>query len=195
MNWKKTVLSLLSLLIIAAAVFIFLNKDKITYVGSVDIIEVDCSKRAEIIDEVYKSDQRIREADTPFKEFAKQDHANQELIISIVEKCGFPTLNEVSQDNMNAIWTVLQHSKKKYRKKYFPKVEAAVNNGDLSKAQYATMKDRILMDDGKPQIYGTQIKNGKLYKLDSPKTVNERRAEMGLKPIEEYLEQFNIEEY
>ena len=96
---------------------------------------------------------------------------------------------------MDAIWLVLQHSKKKYRKKYFPKVEAAVRNGDLSKAQYATMKDRILMDDGKPQIYGTQIKNGKLYKLDSPKTVNERRAEMGLKPIEEYLEQFNIEEY
>ena len=49
------------------------------------------------------------------------------------------------------------------------------------------------MDEGKPQLYGSQIKNGKLYKLDSPKTVNERRKEMGLEPIEEYLKRFNIE--
>ena len=33
------------------------------------------------------------------------------------------------------------------------------------------MKDRILMDEGKPQIYGSQIKNGKLYKLENPETV------------------------
>jgi hypothetical protein len=43
-------------------------------------------------------------------------------------------------------------------KKYFPQIEEAVKNGDLSKQQYALMKDRILMDEGKPQIYGSQIK-------------------------------------
>jgi len=55
------------------------------------------------------------------------------------------------------------------------------------------MKDRILMDEGKPQLYGSQIKNGKLYTLDSPKTVNERRKEMGLQPIEDYLKSFGVE--
>jgi len=55
------------------------------------------------------------------------------------------------------------------------------------------MKDRMLMDEGKPQIYGSQIKNGKLYKLENPETVNERRKEMGLEPIEDYLKYFNIQ--
>ena len=63
----------------------------------------------------------------------------------------------------------------------------------MSKEQYALMKDRILMDDGKPQIYGTQWHNGKLYKLESPENVNKRRKEMGLEPLEQYLKIFNIE--
>ena len=104
-----------------------------------------------------------------------------------------PTLKDVTQKHMNAIWLGLQHTNKKYRKKYFPQIEKAVENGDLSKQQYALMKDRILMDEGKPQIYGSQIKNGKLYKLENPQTVNERRKEMGMGNIEDYLKNFNIE--
>ncbi|WP_299002335.1 DUF6624 domain-containing protein [uncultured Tenacibaculum sp.] len=171
--------------------FLYMNKDKFVYVGSVDIIEVDCSKKHQILSEVYESDQRIRKSNELIK-YAKEDHRNQELVISIIEKCGMPTLNEVTQKHMDAIWLGLQHSNKKVRKKYFPQVEKAVENGDLSKQQYALMKDRILMDEGKPQIYGSQIKNGKLYKLENPETVNERRQEMGLKPIEEYLKYFGI---
>jgi hypothetical protein len=87
----------------------------------------------------------------------------------------------------------LQHTNKKYRKKYFPQIEEAVKNGDLSKEQYALMKDRILMDEGKPQIYGSQIKGDKLYKLENPETVNERRKEMGMGTIEDYLGNFNIQ--
>jgi hypothetical protein len=48
------------------------------------------------------------------------------------------------------------------------------------------------MDEGEPQLYGTQIKDGKLYDLESPKTVNKRRQEMGLGPIEDYLKAFNL---
>ncbi len=88
---------------------------------------------------------------------------------------------------MDAIWLGLQHSTKEIRKKYFSYIEKAVKNGDLSKQQYALMKDKILMDEGKPQIYGSQIDNGKLYKLKDPINVNERRKEMGMEPIEDYL--------
>jgi hypothetical protein len=138
------------------------------------------------------SDQRIRQQKVPFTLFAQEDHRNQELVISIIEKCGMPTLKEVSKTQMDGIWLALQHTDRKHRKKYFPQIEAAVKNGDLSKEQYALMKDRILMDEGKPQIYGSQIQDGKLYKLESPETVNERRKEMGMEPIEKYLWQFNI---
>jgi hypothetical protein len=174
------------------SIFLFLNRDKFAYVGSVDYIEVDCSKKSEILREVYISNQKIRRENALIK-YAKEDHRNQELVISIIEKCGMPTLNEVTQQGMNAIWLGLQHNTdSKYRAKYFPLIEKAVKNGDLSKEQYALMKDRILMDEGEPQLYGTQIKDGKLYDLESPKTVNKRRQEMGLGPIEDYLKAFNL---
>ncbi|KAB1160502.1 hypothetical protein F7018_01095 [Tenacibaculum aiptasiae] len=192
MKKRKVFLSIFAVLIVAISTFLFINKDKFVYVGSVDLIEIDCSKKQQILSKVYESDQRIRKANDLIK-YAKEDHKNQELVISIIEKCGMPTLKEVSQKQMNAIWLGLQHSNKKIRKKYFPQIEKAVENGDLSKQQYALMKDRILMDEGKPQIYGSQINNGKLYKLENPETVNERRKEMGMEPIEGYLKHFDIQ--
>ena len=192
MKKKKIILSILIAIVLMISIFIYLNRDNFVYVGSVDVIEVDCSNKKQILNEVYESDQRIRKSNDLIK-YAKEDHRNQELVISIIEKCGMPTLKEVTQKQMNAIWLGLQHTDKKYRKKYFPQIEKAVENGDLSKQQYALMKDRILMDEGKPQIYGSQIENGKLYKLENPETVNERRKEMGMGTIEDYLKHFNIE--
>jgi predicted transcriptional regulator len=189
---KKLFLSIFIVLILIISIFLYIKRDKFVYVGSVDIIEVDCSKKHQILSEVYESDQKIRKSNEMIK-YAKEDHRNQELVISIIEKCGMPTLNEVTQKHMNAIWLGLQHTTKKHRKRYFPQIEKAVKNGDLSKQQYALMKDRIFMDEGKPQIYGSQIKNGELYTLENPETVNERRKKMGMKPIENYLKHFDIQ--
>jgi len=191
MKKTKVFLIILVSLLLIASIFLFINRDKFAYVGSVDYVEVDCNKKSEILSEVYISDQKIRRENNLIK-YAKEDHRNQELIISIIEKCGMPTLNEVNQEQMDAIWLGLQHTENKYRIKYFPLIEKAVKNGDLSKEQYALMKDRILMEEGKPQIFGSQIKNGKLYDLEEPETVNERRQEMGLEPIEDYLKRFDI---
>ena len=191
MKKTKVFLIIFISLLLIVSIFLFINRDKFAYVGSVDYVEVDCNKKSEILSEVYISDQKIRRENNLIK-YAKEDHRNQELIISIIEKCGMPTLNEVNQEQMNAIWLGLQHTENKYRVKYFPLIEKAVKNGDLSKEQYALMKDRILMDEGKPQIFGSQIKNGKLYDLEEPETVNERRQEMGLEPIEDYLKRFDI---
>lgn len=192
MKKTKVFLIIFIVLLLIVSTFLFLNRDKFAYVGSVDYIEVDCNKKSEILSEVYISDQKIRRENNLIK-YATEDHRNQELVISIIEKCGMPTLNDVTQEQMDAIWLGLQHNTNNmYRIKYFPLIEKAVKNGDLSKEQYALMKDRMLMEEGKPQLYGSQIKNGKLYDLESPETVNKRRQEMGLEPIEDYLKRFGI---
>lgn len=56
----------------------------------------------------------------------------------------------------------------------------------------ALLKDRALMNDGKPQIYGSEIFNGELYDLSEPEYVNHRRREIGMEPIEDYLQRFGI---
>ena len=63
--------------------------------------------------------------------YAKEDNRNQELVISIIEKCGMPTMNEVRKEQMNAIWLGLQHTENKYRIKYFPLIEKAVKKWRL----------------------------------------------------------------
>lgn len=104
-----------------------------------------------------------------------------------------PTLNEISQKQMDAIWLSLHHSPNdEYVKKYFPLIEKAAKNGDIRLTALATIKDRILFEDGDPQIYGTQVYKGELYDLSDPEYVDQRRAEVGLQPIKEYLRQFNI---
>lgn len=191
MKKTKVFLIIFTSLLLMVSIFLFIKRDKFVYVGPVNYVEVDCNKKKEILSEVFISDQKIRLENNLIK-YAKEDHRNQELIISIIEKCGMPTLKEVNQEQMDAIWLGLQHTENKYRIKYFPLIENAVKNGDLRKEQYALMKDRILMGEGKPQIFGSQIKNGKLYDLDEPETVNDRRREMGLEPIEDYLKRFDI---
>src|SRR6188768_515403 len=129
MKKTKVFLIIFISIVLIVSIFLFINKDKFDYVGSLDYVEVDCNKKSEILSEVYISDQKIRRENNLIK-YAKEDHRNQELIISIIEKCGMPTLNEVTHEQMNAIWLGLQHNTdNKYRIKYFPLIEKAVKNG------------------------------------------------------------------
>ena len=73
----------------------------------------------------------------------------------------------------------------------------SAENGDLELSQMALMEDRLLMREGKPQKYGSQIQSGcktkwELYHLGNPETVNKRRAEVGLEPLENYLNNYGI---
>ena len=65
--------------------------------------------------------------------------------------------------------------------------------GDIKWSVIALMKDRALMYEGKPQIYGSQVSNGELHELFEPEYVNQRRAKIGMEPIEEYLQRFELE--
>ena len=69
----------------------------------------------------------------------------------------------------------------------------------MDKTDYAILNDRVLMEEGKPQIYGTQIKMAAtivdaeiamqlfLWPVENPATLDSLRSSMGLSPIEEYL--------
>jgi len=159
-------------------------------------VEIDCAEIKNILQKVYEADQGSRKNKNSYDSVS--DHKNLETVISLINQCGMPTLNDVNQTQMDAIWLVIQHAPGKYRKQYIGLLEKAAENGDLQKTNIAMMKDRILMDDGKPQIYGTQISMNQetgeweLYNLENSAYVNQRRKEIGFMPIEEYLTHFNL---
>lgn len=190
---KKYILIGLLVLVVIFTVFIVINWDNFYRIKKVELHHIECDKKSELLDSVYQSDQRLRKTKVSFKEFVEVGHENLETVLSILEDCGMSTLDEVTQRQLDAIWLSIQHAPQKdIRKKYLHFIESSVERGDLPKEKYAVMKDRILMDDGKPQLYGSQVKSGKLYKLDQPEKVNKRREEMGMGPIEPYLRRYNI---
>ena len=67
-----------------------------------------------------------------------------------------------------------------------------MKTGHIGGDQFALLTDRVLVEQGKPQIYGTQL-NGveggelKLAPSEAPQKVDQRRKEMGMPPLADYL--------
>ena len=51
----------------------------------------------------------------------------------------------------------LQHADYAYQKKYYPSVKEAERKKEIDASNVALLEDRILMREGKKQIYGTQL--------------------------------------
>lgn len=170
-----------------------------------------CSNRYNrILEEVYDKDQEVRkwtvlsslsydEIVTYSTEMALTDSLNQATVFGILDKEGWPA--RLSDKANQAIWLVIDHSDLATRRKYLDLVKAKAEEGVLDKSDYATLNDRVLMEEGKPQIYGTQIKiTGTiifgeeqtlpmyLWPVEDPAALDSLRSSIGLPPIEEYLE-------
>jgi len=120
----------------------------------------------------------------------KVDIANLAELDSIVTTRGWPTKAAAGVKGAGGAWTIVQHSDKETRARYRPILEKAMKSGDVSPGLYATYLDRVLVDEGKPQIYGSQFHevNGELVPqpIEDEAHVDERRKAMGLQPLAEY---------
>jgi hypothetical protein len=70
-------------------------------------------------------------------------------------------------------------------------MERAFKAKQLSPADYATFTDRVLVNLGKPQVYGSNfdLKGGKMVMSPTKdiKNLDKRRKSIGLPPIAEYM--------
>ncbi len=155
----------------------------------VTVTQIDCDNVKPLLDEAYRRDQEIRKEGVVYD--AMVNHKNLELVISVDQVCGLPKGVE-NEKQINIIWLIIQHNGAEYRKRYIDYFIEANEEGAIDAGSIALMQDRILMDDGKPQIYGSQVLNGELYNLRSASTVDKRRASVGLGPLKEYLEKLGV---
>lgn len=63
--------------------------------------------------------------------------------------------------------------------------------------QYARLIDRMLINDNKPQLYGSQVTqddtgNSIFFDIEKPELINKRRKEIGLGGIENFANQKQI---
>jgi hypothetical protein len=118
-----------------------------------------------------------------------QDAANRQRLKEIVKEHGWPGKTLVGADGANAAWLLVQHSDADvaFQKECLALMEAA-GDGEVSRQDVAYLTDRVLVNEKKKQRYGTQMgMNFEPQPIEDPENVDKRRAEIGLPPLAEYV--------
>lgn len=123
------------------------------------------------------------------------DERNRNRLKEIFEKDGFPNRKLIGKDAMQGIFLIIQHGDgdTAWQKSQLVNIETAVKNGDLDGEKYAYLYDRIKVNSGEKQLYGTQLehvdpsnKTTRLFETENIENLDKRRMEMGMMPIAMY---------
>lgn len=142
-----------------------------------------------------------REVDELWNLIAFIDSINLKAVEGMIEQYGWLTEEEVGHKASSGLWLVIQHASLEEQERYLPMVHEAVMAGKSKGSNYAMLIDRIKIERGEKQIYGSQVAEDqasgsyRLLLLEDPANVNERRKALGLIPIESYLSTFFGIEY
>ncbi|RRB13686.1 DUF6624 domain-containing protein [Larkinella knui] len=130
------------------------------------------------------------------------DSSNQIRTREIIKTYGYPGSSLVGKPTHMAAWHIIQHSPD--IAVYFPIIEKAGQANELPLSLVAMMQDRLLTEQRKPQIYGTQASCYRLradpgkqecfiWPIENPATVNERRKKAGFtQTVEENAKRLDV---
>jgi hypothetical protein len=123
------------------------------------------------------------------------DAQHRDRLREIFAEYGFPNREMIGRRAMRGVFLIIQHADgdPDWQSEQLPAIERAVRNGDLDGQQFAYLYDRIQVNAGEPQRYGTQFirvdaenRTLELATVAAPAYLDERRREIGLMPIEMY---------
>ena len=161
-------------------------------------------KLAEYILKMAEKDQRIRKEALKNKnknkarlKILRTDKKNFLKAKKIIEKYGWPTFDLIGKRASRAFWLVVQHADTdvNFQKECLNFLKRAVKENQAFPQNEAYLTDRVLINQGKKQKFGTQlkVKNNKLVfsPISDKKNVNKRREKYGLNSLEEYFKEIN----
>ncbi|GGF57014.1 DUF6624 domain-containing protein [Alteromonas lipolytica] len=143
--------------------------------------------------------QQITEAgwDNPPAELMTQmagiDAQNTERLKQIIAQYSWVTPELVGKKGVSSAFLIIQHSPDyAFQEAMLPILKQAFLQGEgIDGQDFALLTDRVLVHRGEPQIYGTQlniIDDALVFDpIKEPASVDARRAEVGLPPLEEYI--------
>ena len=129
-------------------------------------------------------------------EIARVDKRNTARLKEIIDEHGWPGRSLVGERASRSAWLLALHADldHKFQERALELMEA-MEPGEIDPRDIAYLKDRVLVAEGEEQIYGTQFgcRGGDLVPrtpIVDEKDVDERRAEVGLEPLDEYKTSF-----
>jgi hypothetical protein len=125
------------------------------------------------------------------------DGENLPWLRGVIASRGWPGASLVGTDGAFAAWLLAQHmdADPAFQRECLDLMTAAVEAGEATVRELAYLTDRVLLAEGQPQVYGTQVtrEDGQVLPRDvrDPDRLDERRAAVGLGPFAEYARLFD----
>lgn len=122
------------------------------------------------------------------------DDRNRTWLAETIDKVGWPGKSLVGERAAHAAWLLVQHADAdlEFQEKCLERMKA-MPAVEVAPVDIAYLTDRVLVGRSRPQVYGTQCHEveGRFVPREcvDPDRLDERRREVGLMPIQEYLEQ------
>ncbi len=154
-----------------------------------NIVAENAAIRSSVMPTVKKYGFGSKQMDSLNFKILSQDSVHFKYVVELIEQYGWIGKSKVGSLANSALFITIQHTQSdSVLSKYYPLLEASAQSGESSLAYMATMKDRILLHQDKPQLYATQWKydngNSILYPIADIKKVNKRRKKVGLRKLD-----------
>lgn len=127
------------------------------------------------------------------------DSLNYPVLKKIFDRYGFPNYDIVGTSGSRKFWLLVQHQDKhpEFQEAVLEKMKVEAEKGKASRLDYAYLVDRVKVNTGQLQVYGTQMKvNDSKTSFEpqpvvDPANLDARRASVGLEPIKDYTATMN----
>jgi hypothetical protein len=122
------------------------------------------------------------------------DAENTKWLKRVVREHGWPTYSLVGEDGAGAAWLLVQHADANVNfQRRCLDLMLKLPKEEISMSNVAYLTDRVLLAEGKKQLYGTQFAtiDGKFgpSPIEDEAHVDERRASVGLPSLADYRRQ------
>ena len=156
-------------------------------------VEQDQVARAELLRRAEQDQVAGAEPGPDWDTVASVDADNLTWLKDVVAEVGWPGRSIVGQDGAHAAWLLAQHADRDpvFQRRCLDLITEAAKSGEASLTEVAYLTDRVLLAEGRPQEYGTQMTARKEgwspRRLRDPAHVDDRRAVMSLGTMAEYI--------
>lgn len=130
---------------------------------------------------------------------ALKDQQHSTDLKTLVKTYGFPDASKVGMDATHSFWVLAMHqdADTAFQKKVLSWMQEAVKRKDVLSRDLAYLEDRVAVNSGRCQTFGTQVDFDETkhkyvsFPICDRKKVNRLRKKMKLMPLEEQLRREN----
>ena len=144
-----------------------------------------------LADELVQMGERDQEMRNSQKWDAEVDIRNTQRLKQIIREIGWPSISKVGREAANYAWLLAQHADHDvaFQRDCLHLMQQSMNDVDATTVAY--LEDRVRVNEGRPQLYGTQYYEDDQgvfgpKPIEQPDEVDERRKAVGLEPLAQY---------